>query len=116
MKPETAPRLEDARDALVVLVTCPDEPTAAAIARTVVEEGLAACVNVSGEIRSIYRWRGNVEEAGERLLLVKARADALEALARRILDLHPYEVPEILALPVALGHRPYLDWLLAHGG
>jgi periplasmic divalent cation tolerance protein len=108
--------LEDAGDVAVVLVACPDEPTATSIARALVEEGLAACVNVSGDVRSIYRWRGSVEEAGERLLVVKARADRLDALAARIVELHPYEVPELLAIPVARGLGPYLDWLRAEGG
>jgi periplasmic divalent cation tolerance protein len=108
--------VEDASDAAVVLVACPDEPTATSIARTLVEEGLAACVSISGEVRSIYRWRGAVEEAPERLLVVKGRADRLDALAARIVALHPYEVPEILALPVARGLGPYLDWLRAEGG
>ena len=108
--------VEDAGDAAVVLVACPDEPTATSIARALVEEGLAACVNVSGEVRSIYRWRGSVEEAQERLLVIKARADRLDALAARIVALHPYEVPELLALPVARGLGPYLEWLRAEGG
>jgi periplasmic divalent cation tolerance protein len=108
--------VEDASDAAVVLVACPDEPTAMAIARALVEEGLAACVSVSGEMRSIYRWRGTVEEARERLLVVKARADRLDALAARIVALHPYEVPELLALPVDRGLGPYLAWLRAEGG
>jgi periplasmic divalent cation tolerance protein len=67
-------------------------------------------------VRSIYRWRGRVEEAPERLLVVKGRADRLDALAARIVALHPYEVPELLALPVARGLGPYLDWLRAEGG
>lgn len=108
--------VEAAGDAAVVLVACPDEPTATSIARALVEEGLAACVNVSGEVRSIYRWRGSVEEARERLLVIKARADRLDALAARIVALHPYEVPELLALPVARGLGPYLEWLRAEGG
>jgi periplasmic divalent cation tolerance protein len=110
------PVLEDAGEAAVVLVACPDEPTAASIARTLVEERLAVCANVSGEVRSIYRWRGEIEEARERLLVVKARADRLDALAARIVELHPYEVPELLALPVTRGLGPYLDWLRAEGG
>lgn len=108
--------VEAAGDVVVVLVACPDEPTATSIARALVEEGLAACVNVSGEVRSIYRWRGSVEEARERLLVIKARADRLDALAARIVALHPYEVPELLALPVARGLGPYLEWLRAEGG
>ena len=116
MTGEAGRALGDAGDAAVVLVACPDEPTATSIAHALVEEGLAACVNVSGEVRSVYRWRGSVEEARERLLVVKARADRLDALAARIVELHPYEVPELLALPVARGLLPYLDWLRAEGG
>lgn len=108
--------LADAGDAVVVLVACPDEPTATSIARALVEERLAACVNVTGEVRSVYRWQGSVEEARERLLVVKARADRLEALAARIVALHPYDVPELLALPLARGLAPYLDWLRVDGG
>lgn len=110
------PALEDAGEAVVVLIACPDEPTATSIARTLVEERLAACANVSGEVRSIYRWRGEIEEARERLLVLKARADRLDALAARIVELHPYEVPELLALPVARGLGRYLDWLRTEGG
>jgi periplasmic divalent cation tolerance protein len=108
--------LEAAADVVVVLVACPDEETAGSIARALVEERLAACVSATADVRSVYRWRGGVEEARERLLVVKARADRLEALAARVVELHPYEVPEILALPVARGLGPYLEWLRADGG
>lgn len=106
----------DGTGVVVALVTCPDEATAVSIARALVEERLAACVNVGGPIRSIYRWRGTVEEADERLLVVKARADRLGALAERLAELHPYEVPELLAFPVEKGFGPYLDWVRAEGG
>lgn len=108
--------LEGGGDVAVVLVTCPDEATAGSIARTLVEERLAACVNVTAEVRSIYRWRGSVEEAREHLLVIKARADRLDDLATRIVELHPYDVPEVLALPVDRGLAPYLDWLRTEGG
>lgn len=108
--------LADAGDVVVVLVTCPDEETAGRVARTLVEERLAACVNVTAEVRSIYRWRGGVEEARERLLMIKARADRLDDLTARIVELHPYEVPEVLTVPVERGLAPYLDWLRAEGG
>ena len=108
--------LADAGDVVVVLLTCPDEDSAGAIARALVEERLAACVNVAADVRSIYRWRGSVEEARERLLIVKARSDRLDALAARMKELHPYEVPELLALPVARGLGPYLEWLRSEGG
>jgi periplasmic divalent cation tolerance protein len=108
--------VEEAGDAVVVLVACPDEETALSIARALVEERLAACVSATADVRSVYRWRGGIEEARERLLVVKARADRLDALAARVVELHPYEVPELLALPVARGFGPYLDWLRADGG
>jgi periplasmic divalent cation tolerance protein len=108
--------LGGAEDVAVVLVACPDEETGGTIARALVEERLAACVNVTREVSSIYRWQGNVEEARELLLIVKARADRLDALISRIVALHPYEVPEVLALAVARGHAPYLDWVRAEGG
>jgi periplasmic divalent cation tolerance protein len=111
-----AAQMEAAADVVVVLVACPDEEAAGTIARALVEERLAACVHVSAAGRSVYRWKGAVEEARELLLIVKARADRLDGLASRIVALHPYEVPEVLALPVSRGLAPYLDWLRADGG
>jgi periplasmic divalent cation tolerance protein len=105
-----------ADDVVVVLVTCPDGESAERIARALVEERLAACVNVGGDVRSIYRWRGKVEDADERLLVVKARADRLGDLTARVVELHPYDVPEVLALPVGGGLAPYLDWIRSEGG
>ena len=102
MKPE---------DFVVVLVTAGDAEEAARIGRTLVEERLAACASVVGPIRSVYRWRGAVEEAAEHLLLVKARADDLPALEARVRALHSYQLPEVLALPVAAGSAAYLAWL-----
>jgi len=102
MKPE---------DFVVVLVTAGDAEEAARIGRTLVEERLAACASVVGPIRSVYRWRGAVEEAAEYLLLVKARAAELPALEARVRALHSYQVPEVLALPVAAGSAAYLAWL-----
>lgn len=109
-------RLDRGEGVVVALVTCPDEATGLALARTLVEERLAACVSVGGAVRSIYRWQGKVEEADERLLVLKARADRLEALAARLVELHPYDVPELLVLPVERGLGPYLEWVLAEGG
>jgi periplasmic divalent cation tolerance protein len=81
------------------------------IAHALVERGLAACVNVLPEVVSIYRWKGAVEQETERLLVIKTRMDRLEALREALLALHPYEVPELVALPIVGGHPPYLDWL-----
>ena len=96
---------------LVVLVTAGTPENAAAIARTLVEERLAACGNIIERVRSIYRWQGKIEDQPEALLLLKTRSELFEALRQRVVELHPYEVPEIIALPLAAGHRPYLDWI-----
>jgi periplasmic divalent cation tolerance protein len=98
-------------DAIVVLVTTPSAEKAAQLARTLVEEGLAACGNVVPGLRSIYRWEGRVQDEPEALLLLKSRAGAFEALRRRIVELHPYDVPEVLRLGVEAGHEPYLAWI-----
>lgn len=101
-------------DALLALSTCPDVDTAARIARTLVEEGLAACVNQVPGVRSTYRWQGATCEDAEVLLVIKTTGARLEALRQRLLELHPYEVPELVALDVAGGHPPYLDWIAAN--
>jgi periplasmic divalent cation tolerance protein len=100
-------------DALVVLVTVPTPERAAEIARAVVEERLAACGNVVPGLRSIYRWEGKVHDDQEALLLLKTTRSRFEALHDRVLALHPYEVPEVVALPVELGSAPYLAWIAA---
>ena len=98
-------------DVRVVLVTCPSTDTAAAVARTLVEEGLAACGNVLPGLRSIYRWEGKVHDEPEVLLVLKTTAPRFEALRARVVALHPYEVPEVLSLAVDAGHAPYLAWV-----
>jgi periplasmic divalent cation tolerance protein len=98
-------------DALVVLVTTPTPERAAEIARAVVEERLAACGNVIPGLRSIYRWEGAIQDEAEALLLLKTTRARFEALKERILALHPYQVPEVIALPVAAGSAPYLAWI-----
>ena len=100
-------------DALVVLVTVPTPQRAAEIARAVVEERLAACGNVVPGLRSIYRWEGEVQEDEEALLLLKTTRARFEALRARVLALHPYDVPEVIALPVEAGSAAYLDWIAA---
>lgn len=96
---------------MIVLNTCPDETVAERIARTLVEEGLAACVNRVPGIRSTYRWEGAVHDDAEVLLVIKTTGASLGTLCARIRDMHPYEVPEVLALPVTGGLERYLDWL-----
>lgn len=100
-------------EARVVLVTAPDAEAAARLARALVEERLAACGNVVPAIRSIYRWEGTVHDEGEALLVLKTRAARVDALRARVLELHPYQVPEVLVLPVVDGSAAYLAWILA---
>ena len=96
---------------IVVYVTAANTEAAAELARVLVGERLAACGNVIGSLRSIYRWQGKIEDENEALLVLKTRASLFEALKDRILQLHSYEVPEVIALPVVAGHKPYLDWI-----
>jgi periplasmic divalent cation tolerance protein len=96
---------------VVVLTTLPREADASRFARTLVDEGLAACVNVLPEMRSIYRWEGAVHEEPERQLVIKTSAARVEALEERIRTLHSYDVPEILVLPIVSGSRAYLSWV-----
>ena len=99
-------------DKIVVLVTCGSEHEAARLAHALVEERLAACVNVhASPVRSVYRWKGKVEQADERLLMIKTTQERLGALTLRITELHAYEVPEVLVLSVEDGADRYLDWL-----
>jgi periplasmic divalent cation tolerance protein len=96
---------------IVVFVTTADEENAAAIGRALVEERLAACANLVGPIRSIYRWQDVVEDAAEHLLIIKTRARLFAALEARIKQLHPYQVPEIIAVKIEKGSAQYLDWI-----
>jgi periplasmic divalent cation tolerance protein len=100
-----------AKEVLVVLVTCPPE-RAQSIANALVEERLAACVNVVPSLQSVYRWKGEVHHDGEALLIVKTARDRFDALKQAVLKLHPYELPEVIAVSVDRGHAPYLDWVL----
>ncbi|WP_457629311.1 divalent-cation tolerance protein CutA [Oceanithermus sp.] len=95
----------------VALITVPDEETARRIARALVEEGLAACVNLVPGLTSIYTWQGEMHEDAEWLLLAKTTAKAYPRLETRVSELHPYEVPEVLALPVERGLDRYLAWV-----
>jgi periplasmic divalent cation tolerance protein len=98
-------------DVRVIYSTAPDVDTAARIARSLVDERLAACGNILPGVRSIYRWQGIVEDEPEVVLILKTRADRVDALTRRLAELHPYDVPDVVALPVDAGHGPYLDWV-----
>jgi len=103
-------------DALVVLVTTPDVEAAAGLARALVEARLAACGNVVPGLRSIYRWEGRVHDEPEALLILKTTRARFEALRDEVLRRHPYQVPEVLALPVEAGSAPYLAWLAGQVG
>ena len=96
---------------MIVLTTLGADADAAALARTLVEERLAACVNVLPEMTSIYRWKGAVEQDRERQLVIKTTGERVAALEARIRQLHTYDVPEFLVLPVAGGSKAYLNWL-----
>jgi periplasmic divalent cation tolerance protein len=98
-------------DALLVFTTLPSADKAAELAKLLVQERLVACANLLPAIRSIYRWQGEMHDENEVLVLLKTRAEHLERLKLRILEVHPYEVPEVLAIPVESGYQPYLDWL-----
>ena len=99
--------------AVVVLITAPTADAAALLARTLVEEGLAACGNVLPAIRSIYRWDGEIHDDAEAMLVLKTERRLVPALKERLPALHPYQVPELLVLPVEDGLGPYLDWVAA---
>jgi periplasmic divalent cation tolerance protein len=96
---------------LLVYCTCPDRIVAGELATALVERGLAACVNILPGVESVYRWQGKIERDDEILLLIKSDTAHFSALEDTISNLHPYEVPEILAVPVEAGHQPYLEWI-----
>jgi len=96
---------------IVVFSTFPSEDKAADIARTLVSEGHAACANLVPQVRSIYRWQGELCDERETLAIIKTTRERFAALRDRLVALHPYEVPEVIALPVEAGHPPYLDWV-----
>jgi len=96
---------------LLCFCTCPDDITAKHLAETLVGERLAACVNVVPGLRSVYRWQGAVECGNEVLLLIKTTEARLPALSARVVELHPHELPEVVAVEVAGGPSAYLDWV-----
>ena len=99
-------------EVLVVLCTCPDAATARKLAGGLVERGLTACVNILPKIRSIYRWQGELQDDSEALMVIKTTRLAYAELESWLLEHHPYDVPEVLALPVQTGSTGYLDWVL----
>jgi periplasmic divalent cation tolerance protein len=103
-------------DGLLVITTLPNADAAAELAKNVVGERLAACANLIPALRSIYKWQGKMQDENEVLVLFKTRQEHYENLKSCILELHPYEVPEVLAIPVEQGYAAYLDWLAAETG
>ena len=98
-------------DRIVAFSTVGKAKDAERIARALVERRLAACVNVLPGVVSFYRWKGDVCRDGELLLVIKTRAERLEALQEALVALHPYELPELVVVPIESGHPPYLEWL-----
>jgi periplasmic divalent cation tolerance protein len=98
-------------DYVVVLVTCPNRRQAAQLAKTLVGRRLAACVNIVPGVQSLFWWQDRVHQAHETLLIMKTRAKAFEPLRRAVRAHHPYDVPEVIAMPIARAHQPYLRWI-----
>lgn len=98
-------------DCCVVITTCPDADSAEKIARALVERRLAACVNILPGVRSIFTWKGACESGEEQLLIIKTVSTTYPALERAVLEMHPYELPEIIAVPLSAGLPGYLTWI-----
>lgn len=98
-------------DKIIVFVTAGNMENAENIARTLVEERLAACVNIVPRIRSFYHWEGKIVDDEELLLLIKSRSELFDELREKVLDLHAYELPEVVAVTISQGHQTYLDWI-----
>jgi len=98
-------------DKIVALSTCETEEEAARVARILIEKNLAACVNIVSNVRSFYRWKDEIEDAPELLLVIKTRRDLFDALKAEIAKIHSYEIPELVALPILDGSTEYLAWL-----
>ncbi len=97
----------------IVLVTAGNEDEAVKIGKTLVEERLAACANIVPRVRSIYRWRGEIHDEQEVLIIIKTRTSLFQALEKRVKELHSYEVPEIISFPITRGLPQYLEWVAA---
>ena len=101
---------------LFVYVTAGDADEAERIGEAVVDARLAACANVLDGMRSIFRWQGSVQKGREAILILKTREDLVDDLRQRIVELHSYELPCIVALPISFGHEPFLDWVAEETG
>lgn len=112
LRPPVAP-LGEPIEPIVVLTTCPDDTIATRLARDLVEAGLAACVSRVGPVHSTFRWQGAIQDEPEVLLVIKTVSGRYPELEMRLKSLHPYDVPEIIALPLIRGSAEYLAWLSA---
>ncbi len=110
------PRMSSPDEVLVVFSTFPSEDKAAEVARVLVAERLVACVNIVPAIKSIYRWQGAVQEDAETLAILKTSREQFDAMAERLAALHPYDVPELIAMPITTGLGPYLAWVTSNVG
>jgi len=99
----------------VVFCTVPDDDMAAALSATLVNEQLCACVNRVSGIRSVYAWEGELKDDQETLLIMKTGSENVDRLVARVAELHPYDLPEVIAMPVVAGSQGYLDWVLGGG-
>lgn len=100
----------------IVFSTIDSEENAGKMARHLVEERLAACVNIISNVSSVYKWKDALEQEKECLLIIKTSENRLEELITRIVEIHPYEVPEVVAFPVEKGYPPYLEWVISETG
>ena len=100
-------------DTLLVITTCPDDKVAETLSIHLIDSGLAGCINRLPGISSVYRWEGELKTGTEVMLLIKTASESWRALESEIKRLHPYELPEIIAVPITTGHQPYLDWIQA---
>lgn len=96
---------------VVIFITCANRKEAAEVARVLVKNKLAACVNIADKVESVFRWQGKIDKAKETLLFIKSRRSKLPRIIRQVRSIHSYEVPEIIALPIISGYKPYLSWL-----
>lgn len=110
------PGADAAGGVAVVYVTAPSADVAASLATSLVNDRLAACVNIVPSVTSVYRWQGAVETATEAMLIIKTRRDALSALTAAVRERHPYDEPEVLALPALGGSPSYLAWVMSEAG
>jgi periplasmic divalent cation tolerance protein len=96
---------------IVIFITVPEYDIGKNVADILINEKLAACVNITGKINSTYFWQGNVENDDEYLLIIKTRKDKFEELSQKVKENHPYSVPEIIAMPIIVGSKDYLNWI-----